>query len=315
VTLDPKSLAVWVKGSRATELTAREIEATFPSHNDVGTYPGHGEIYSITRGTLGGSNVGQYAIDRMTASANTAAGRAEGDRIAGWVISNANRLGVRYVIWNRRIWSRTGPTPGQWRTYTNPVASRRGTPSGDHTNHVHVSRFCDEPYAPAGVPIPSTPSAPVGTVPASTPGRKPFPMADSTDVSFSGQLAQPLTPGENVVWLGPVAADGLNPLSVLTRLSEGVDLTATLVVRHADGSRATLDAVQATWRTVGYAKGQKPVTVSDTLSARGDQVRFAGPFNATPAKGKSNRLRLVLLVPEGATDLILQAFRIEGWAL
>ena len=265
MTLDPKSLAVWVKGSRATEQVARELDRTFPSPNDVGTYPGHGEIYSLERGTQGGANAGQYAIDRMTASALTPAGRAEGDRIAGWVISHAERLGVRYVIWNRRIWSRTGPTPGRWRGYTNPVASRRGTPSGDHTNHVHISRFCDQGYSPAGSPVtPSTPASPGGDVlPGSTSGKAPHPMSDASDLSFTFREDQPLTPGDNIVWLGPVAADGQHPLSILTKPSAGVDVTATLDIRDADGNRAP--ALEALWRTVAYQKGKPTTTVSDEI--------------------------------------------------
>jgi hypothetical protein len=149
MTLDKDSLAVWHAGSRATESVAREIEATFPSPNDVGTYAGHGEVYDSKRGTLTGvANHGQYAIDRMIGS------RAEGDRIAAWAWANRKRLGIRYVIWYRRIISETN-TPSQWRTYTNPVASRRGTASGDHTNHVHISRFSNKDYTgPAGTTVP-----------------------------------------------------------------------------------------------------------------------------------------------------------------
>lgn len=53
-----------------------------------------------------------------------------GDRLAAWGVDNADRLAVLYVIWFRQIW-----LPGTgWRTY-----SGDGTPSGDHTNHVHIS--------------------------------------------------------------------------------------------------------------------------------------------------------------------------------
>ena len=40
----------------------------------------------------------------------------------------ARRLGIQYIIWNRRIWSTT--TPGYWRAYTG---------ASPHTDHVHFS--------------------------------------------------------------------------------------------------------------------------------------------------------------------------------
>ncbi|MGI8648439.1 MAG: hypothetical protein DLM55_01650 [Acidimicrobiales bacterium] len=53
-----------------------------------------------------------------------------GNRLAGWFISNNERLGVLYVIWYRQIWL---PSTG-WRSY-----SGGGNPSAAHTNHVHLS--------------------------------------------------------------------------------------------------------------------------------------------------------------------------------
>jgi hypothetical protein len=59
------------------------------------------------------------------------ADRNYGDRLAGWLVGNADRLGVLYVIWYRQIW-----TPAaKWRSY----GSAGGDPASDHTNHVHLS--------------------------------------------------------------------------------------------------------------------------------------------------------------------------------
>jgi phage shock protein A len=58
------------------------------------------------------------------------ADRAYGDRLAAWLLANADRLAVLYVIWYQRIWM---PATG-WRTYHGD-----GTPAGDHLNHVHLS--------------------------------------------------------------------------------------------------------------------------------------------------------------------------------
>jgi hypothetical protein len=60
----------------------------------------------------------------------TGADRVYGNRLAAWCIKNADALGVLYVIWFHQIW-----LPGiGWRSYAG-----NGTPSGDHTNHVHLS--------------------------------------------------------------------------------------------------------------------------------------------------------------------------------
>jgi hypothetical protein len=58
------------------------------------------------------------------------ADRDYGNRLAGWFIANSDRLGVLYVIWFHQIWN---PAVG-WHYY-----SGDGTPSGNHTNHVHLS--------------------------------------------------------------------------------------------------------------------------------------------------------------------------------
>jgi hypothetical protein len=60
----------------------------------------------------------------------TGGDRAYGDRFASWLIANAKRLGIIYVIWYKRIWM---PDVG-WRAY-----SGSGSPAARHTNHVHVS--------------------------------------------------------------------------------------------------------------------------------------------------------------------------------
>jgi hypothetical protein len=61
----------------------------------------------------------------------TGASRDYGDRLAKYFVSNADPLGVLYVIWYRRIWL---PSSG-WKSYS----GAGGDPSSDHTNHVHLS--------------------------------------------------------------------------------------------------------------------------------------------------------------------------------
>ncbi|WP_433531093.1 coiled-coil domain-containing protein [Micromonospora sp. CA-263727] len=52
--------------------------------------------------------------------------RIYGNNLAAFLVRNADRLGVYYVIWNRQIWF---PTTG-WSAYSGP---------SNHTDHVHVS--------------------------------------------------------------------------------------------------------------------------------------------------------------------------------
>jgi hypothetical protein len=56
-----------------------------------------------------------------------------GTRLATWLVRNAERLGVMYVIWYHQIWTRAAG----WHAYD----SGAGDPSSDHTNHVHVSMY------------------------------------------------------------------------------------------------------------------------------------------------------------------------------
>jgi hypothetical protein len=59
--------------------------------------------------------------------------RTYGDRLAGWCVANADRIGVLYVIWFRIIWT---PAVG-WHTYSSGAGS--SDPNTAHTNHVHLS--------------------------------------------------------------------------------------------------------------------------------------------------------------------------------
>lgn len=60
----------------------------------------------------------------------TGGDRSYGDTVTAFYVKNANRLGVLYVIWYRKIWM---PGTG-WRSYNGG-----GDPASDHTNHVHLS--------------------------------------------------------------------------------------------------------------------------------------------------------------------------------
>ncbi|MEU5790886.1 hypothetical protein ABZ754_24580 [Micromonospora purpureochromogenes] len=63
----------------------------------------------------------------------TGGDRTYGNNLAAYLIRNADRLAVLYVIWYRQIWL---PSSG-WKSYS----GAGGDPSSDHTNHVHLSVY------------------------------------------------------------------------------------------------------------------------------------------------------------------------------
>ena len=93
--------------------------------------------HCFTPGSWGEHHLGR-ACDfaaNATGFANVRASGADkdyGDRLAGWLIPNADRLAVLYIIWYKQFWS---PATG-WRAY-----SGDGTIAGDHYNHLHLSVY------------------------------------------------------------------------------------------------------------------------------------------------------------------------------
>jgi LysM repeat protein len=57
---------------------------------------------------------------------------AKGDAVAQYVIDNAARLGVEYVIWKQRI-------AGTWTGWAWQGMEDRGSPTADHMDHPHVA--------------------------------------------------------------------------------------------------------------------------------------------------------------------------------
>lgn len=82
------------------------------------------------------------AVDVMIPGYQTAAGRQLGQTIADWVVANRAKLGIKYVIWNARIWSVQRAKEG-WRACGSGQAScYSGTDdTAAHRDHVHVSVF------------------------------------------------------------------------------------------------------------------------------------------------------------------------------
>jgi hypothetical protein len=74
------------------------------------------------------------AIDVMVAYPSPT-GRALGRQIASWAVANADKLDVKYVIFNGRIWTRSRG----WHGYRHPSDPCNCNPTLRHDDHVHIS--------------------------------------------------------------------------------------------------------------------------------------------------------------------------------
>lgn len=82
-------------------------------------------VYGVGPGSVPGSDHPHgKAVDLMIN--NLKNGKRTGTQMANDIIQNYQQWNVKYVIWNKYIWS---PSKG-WRKYSGP---------SDHTDHVHVS--------------------------------------------------------------------------------------------------------------------------------------------------------------------------------
>jgi murein DD-endopeptidase MepM/ murein hydrolase activator NlpD len=98
------------------------------------------------------------AVDVMVPGYQSAAGAQLGQTVADWVVANYAKLGVKYVIWNARIWSVQRAKEG-WRACGSGQAScySGADDAAAHRDHVHVSVFGDQ----AGAAGSTGPTGPV----------------------------------------------------------------------------------------------------------------------------------------------------------
>ena len=135
---DPIDAYVPYRGQTVCDPTvkpgARYLADLLVSHYGVGR--GSGITRACTAGGQSEHKEGR-AVDWMV-NVDNPAQKAAGDQFVAWLTAkgpdgkvgyNARRLGVMYVIWNKRIWSNSGPG-ATWRTYTG---------AQPHTDHVHIS--------------------------------------------------------------------------------------------------------------------------------------------------------------------------------
>ncbi|WP_262401661.1 coiled-coil domain-containing protein [Actinomadura sp. CNU-125] len=123
----PQSPLVGSGGMTARMIKVRnEIEAELGPFVTIGcTRPGDPQDHGSGR-----------ACDFMESSAGqmpSAERQAHGDRVAAYAVENADRLGIKYVIWRQRIYDVRSPG---WRTM-----SDRGSVTQNHMDHNHISVF------------------------------------------------------------------------------------------------------------------------------------------------------------------------------
>jgi hypothetical protein len=130
----PQQAAMGPDGLTATTRYVRDLVVeAFDVHDIAGYCPG-----GCTSGHV--SNSDHYtgrAIDVMLTPMDDAHHRL-GNTIAAWAAANATRLDIKYVIWDRRIWSQARAAEG-WRPYRHP--SGRSSPTLEHEDHVHISTY------------------------------------------------------------------------------------------------------------------------------------------------------------------------------
>ena len=98
------------------------VERIFDVHS-IGGWRAYGSV-------PGSDHPKGKAIDVMTWS-----NRSLGWRIANWAVANAGALGVKYVIFNGRIWTRGRG----WHGYRHPSDPCNCNPTLRHDDHVHIS--------------------------------------------------------------------------------------------------------------------------------------------------------------------------------
>lgn len=128
------------------------------------------------------------------------------------------------------------------------------------------------------------------------------------DIGRTFALDQPLKPGENAVWL-TTNPDGTHDYSITTSPSDGVDATAVVDVQSAGGRVDT----RVYFYVASFKSGTTTTKVSGVLPSSGDTAHYKGAIPKV-ASGRSARLRLMVVIPDGVTDAILKRGQVSGWS-
>jgi len=101
------------------------VRANFPGVRDIGGLACRPNTANAAQMSVHGSG---RALDIMIPPIGQRANSALGDPIANWLVQNAERLAVQYIIWNRTQWRGRGAGRRD-SAYTGP---------NSHADHVHV---------------------------------------------------------------------------------------------------------------------------------------------------------------------------------
>lgn len=106
----------------------RALEAVFPKVSTIGSYRPSNPYPDHPSG---------LALDIMTNTPGV--GTDMGNDIAKFFMDQHRRFGIRYMIWQQRIWNAETESPkplNEWRGM-----SDRGSPTANHMDHIHLCHF------------------------------------------------------------------------------------------------------------------------------------------------------------------------------
>jgi murein DD-endopeptidase MepM/ murein hydrolase activator NlpD len=196
-------------------------------------------------------------------------GRATGDRLAQYLQAKAAALGVKYIIWQQRIWSTERSDEG-WR----PMEDR-GAPTRNHRDHVHLSLTGDGSSTIPGC----TPKGDIGEVslsgwaaPANGPMTSDFGPRTATEPNVSSwHRGIDLAPGCNApIWAANtgqvVRAGAASGYGNLIEIDHGGGTVTRYGHMYNDGILAKIgDHVTA---------GQQIATIGSTGNSTGCHLHF-----------------------------------------
>ena len=111
-------------GLRSGALRLRaQLDAEFPAITSIQGYSCRANTASPNKMSIHGAG---RALDIFIPLSGGAADNTKGDAVANYLVKNANRLQIQYIIWDRTQWSANGSND---RAYTGP---------NPHIDHVHV---------------------------------------------------------------------------------------------------------------------------------------------------------------------------------
>lgn len=111
-----------------------QIQAMNTGHNGIYCWDAHAwnPTSDHPKGTACDMTFG--AIGRFPSGTD----KTNGDRLANWLVANAETWAVKYVIWDGKVWSSARAGDG-WRPYTGGGIYNPADATGGHYDHIHLS--------------------------------------------------------------------------------------------------------------------------------------------------------------------------------